>query len=127
LTKEPEKLTPKQARAIECLLTQPTIKAAALACGLTDRTLLNYLDMPHFQEALRAAQQQALDSTVRLLTGASAEAVEVLRAAMHDDTATAGARVRAVEVWLSQMYRLRELLDIEARIAALEARGGDTP
>jgi len=41
-------LTPKQAKALQALLTQPTKAAAAKAAGISVRTLTDYLALPEF-------------------------------------------------------------------------------
>lgn len=115
-------LTPNQLRGIEALMSQATIKAAAESIGVNKRTILNWLELPHFVEALRTAQSQAIDATVRRLAEASSEAVTTLRDAMGDDDTPPAVRVRAADVVLSQLARLTELRDLEARVSMLEQK-----
>ena len=113
-------LTNRQRRAIAALMTSRNIAAAAQAAGVGLRTLHRWLDDPVFQHELKAAEGQAIDAAVRRLAELSGTAIETLRSAMLDDKATTGARVRAADVALSQLLRLKELAELEARVMALE-------
>ncbi len=114
-------LNPRQRRAISALMTCPTLAAAAREAKVSERQLYRWLyDEPVFQKALRTAQDEALSSTVRNLAAMGTEAAETLRAQLSSNDATPGVKVRAGDVILSQMARLSELADLEARIAALE-------
>ena len=113
-------LSPRQRAGINALMTCRTAKAAAAAVGVSERQLLKWLTLPEFQAALREAQRIALDTTVRRLAELSGQAVDTLRDVMRDE-ATPGVKVRAADVSLSQLMRLSELADLEARITALEA------
>ena len=117
---KPGNLTAKQAAAIHALMTARDAKAAAALCGVAYRTVCRWLTQPEFQAALREAQRIALDTTVRRLAELSGAAVDTLRDVMRDEV-TPGVKVRAADVSLSQLMRLSELADLEARITALEA------
>src|SRR5690349_10490606 len=60
-------LTPKQSLAVSALICHSTVKAAATSIGVTDRTLRTWMQSPAFRQALREAQREALDSTMRVL------------------------------------------------------------
>lgn len=114
-------LTPKQRRAISALMTSPTLAAAAVELGMSVRQLYRWLDDPVFVAELKSAESAAIDQAVRRLVELSGAAVDTLDSAMHDDDASQGVKVRAADVALSQLLRLRELYDLEQRITALEA------
>lgn len=113
----------RQRRAIASLMTSPTLAAAARESKVSERQLYRWLDDPTFQMALRSAQDEALSATVRRLATLSAAVVNTLYSAMRDDTAPIGSKIRAADIALTQLMRLKELHDLEERIAALE-RGG---
>ena len=115
-------LTNRQRRAIAALMTSRNIAAAAPAAGVGLRTLHRWLDDRLFVAELKAAESAAIDQAVRRLADLSGTAISALAAAMTDTHATPGARVQAANVALSQLLRLRELHDLEQRIAALEAQ-----
>lgn len=103
------------------LMTSPTLAAAAAELGMSVRQLYRWLDDPVFMAELKAAETAAIDQAVRRLVELSGAAVDTLDSAMHDDNASQGVKVRAADVALSQLLRLRELYDLEQRITALEA------
>jgi phage terminase small subunit len=113
-------VTPKQHRAINALLTEPTITAAALAAKVGLRTLMRWLDNPAFLAALRRAQQAALNGAIRRLAHASGEAVTVLVDGMHEDAVQT--RIRAADLVLGRLPALAQLHDLEERVAKLEDR-----
>lgn len=113
-------LTNRQRRAIAALMSSRNVSAAAQAAGVGLRTLHRWLDDPSFVAELKSAESAAIDQAVRRLAELSGAAIETLAGAMQNTDATTGARVQAANVALSQLLRLRELHDLEQRIAALE-------
>lgn len=114
-------LTPRQRRAIASLMTRPTLAAAARDAKVSERQLYRWLyDDPAFVAELKATESAAIDQAVRRLSELSGTAIDTLDSAMHDNDATTGVKVRAADVSLSQLLRLRELHDLELRVQALE-------
>jgi hypothetical protein len=72
----PEKLTPRQRRAIAALLSSRDVKAAALAAKVGARTLYRWLDDQSFRNALSAAESEAIDTATRRLIGLEDSAVD---------------------------------------------------
>lgn len=58
-------MTPKQAKALQALLTQPTKAAAAAAAGIGERTLRAYLSDPSFMKEYTAAFSRLVDDATR--------------------------------------------------------------
>lgn len=117
-------LTAKQQRAIDALMTERTISDAAKACGVHRRTLERWRQDATFRDALRQAGDEYLAATVRRLVNLSGRAVDVLAVGMVKADAWP-ARIRAADVALGRVLQLRELHELEARIAALEARANE--
>jgi len=115
-------LSPKQRKALESLLTSGNVADAATAANCTRGTLYRWMQLPVFQDALREGEAEALESLSRALVSLGDKATETLRAAMDDIKAPWGVRVRGADVVLTHILRLRELIDIESRLAALEQR-----
>ena len=113
-------LNANQKRALTALLSSPSIRAAAVVCKLSERTLYGYLQTPAFQTELRARQDAVLLSVTAGLSGLSGEAVEVLRATFSDPETSPSVRVRAALGWLSELRRGLELEALADRVAALE-------
>lgn len=115
------KLDRKQEQAIAALLSQPTVEAAANAAGISEKTLKNWLALPEFQAAYRAARQDILDRTVVRLLAASGKAIDTLEANLC--APRPGDQIRAAQTILSHATAGVELLDLAERVKALEERG----
>ena len=114
-------LTSNQRRALAALLAHPTITAAATACGLTERTLYRYMDLEPFRAALAGREGAIIDAATRRLLALAGDAVNVLRDVMNDPNASHYERLRAADLVLARLLQMRELRDVETRLAALEA------
>jgi hypothetical protein len=114
-------LKSEQLKAIEALVTIGTVAAAASAADRAPKTIHTWLKLPEFVAVLREAEAAALDNLSRELVGLAGEAVATLRATMASETASAGIKIRAAEVVLTNLLKLRELYQFEARLAAMEA------
>jgi hypothetical protein len=120
-----KELTPKQTRAISALLTAKDVGTAAREAGIGERTLYTWLDEPAFREELKLAERQAIEAVTRRLAGIATHALTVITNIMADETTPASVRLRAATTILDQMLKIRELADLEERIAALEALSGN--
>lgn len=113
-------LTAKQLRAIAVLLSAATVYEAAVALHVHERTLRRWLAEPAFRAELRAAEDAAIDAATRRLIGVVDGSIEALIEVRDDEQSPAHSRVRAAQVCLETLVKLRELRDIESRLAALE-------
>jgi hypothetical protein len=118
-------LTSAQVRAIEALLTLPSITAAAKTVGVTDRTLRRWLaeDGP-FKGAVRQARADMLThASARLAAACSAAAdtlVELLDSEVRDEV-----RVAAARSILASAAKAEEVDNLAARLEELEKRAAD--
>lgn len=119
-TEKPGKLPAKQVKAISALLSHRTQAEAACAAGIGERTLATWLTQPQFQTALRAAEGDAIDAAVREMLSLQGDAIDVLAGLMSDVEVKASVRLRAAQITLDNLLRLRELRNVEARLARLE-------
>lgn len=115
-----DRLTPKQRAAIAALLAGETYGAAATAAQISPKTLFRWRADPVFVAELRAGQAELIRAATAALASAAHPAVNVLRAILEDPDARPGERIRAAAVILEQLLRLKEQVDLEARILALE-------
>ena len=113
-------LSPKQQRALEALLTRPTMKEAAAAAGVSETTLWRYMKDPAFSGELREARRLAYDHTIARLQRDSGDAVTVLRGLMMKEDAPAAARVSAARTLLDYADRFAEVDDLRGRLEELE-------
>ena len=125
-------LTHKQTAAIAVLLAQPTIADAARVARVSERTLRNWLALPAFRAAFRAAGRQLLESTIGRMQGLAGEALDTLRRNLKSDKPAV--EVRAAIGILDQCARaaerseLTEQLDeLARRLETLEGMGNTTP
>ena len=110
----------KKEEAIAALLNQRSIEEAARVAGIGYKTLLRWMQIPEFQEALRKARRDAVaQSTARLQQATSAAATTLLKV-MVDPATPASTRVRAAESVINHAQKAIEIEDIQVRLAALE-------
>jgi len=114
-------LSTNQKKALVAILAHKTIRAAAMASNLADRTLWRYLEDEPFKQALRKAQEGLYKEITNRLTTGMNQALDELESLMTGANSE-GVRRQAVSEWLSLALRLRELTDIETRISDLESR-----
>jgi hypothetical protein len=114
-----KKLSTAQYRAIASLLTKGAPTIAALDAGISRSTLYRWQHEPLFVAALRDAEQEAVEGLARSLAGLGDSAADTLRDALSPAQKIT-VRLRAAEVVINNLLRLRELVTLEARIEALE-------
>ncbi len=107
------------------LLEAPSIRAAAEAASIGERTAWTYLSDPDVKAELAARQDAVLGEAARRLAREMGAALDVLCAIMRDASATDAARVSAARAVLDSGLRLSELVSLSDRVAALEERMGD--
>ena len=116
-----QKTTAKQARAIEALLTCPTMEQAADQAGVNRRTLTRWLDDQAFRAALTAAEDQALDRVARRLLAMADKALDAIENVIDNPVQPgAGNKRLAAQTALDQLSRITELRNLEARLERLE-------
>ena len=111
----------KKELAIAALLTHGSVEDAARAVDLNQNTLLNWLKIPAFVKAYRAARREVVTQSVARLQQATGAAGTVMLKLMTDPNVPAAVRLRAAECVFDRAMKGIEIEDIEARVAALEA------
>jgi hypothetical protein len=117
-----EDLRPREARAIDALLTEATIEAAAMKTGVSSRTLRRWLHREDFYQAFRCARGKAMESALQRLQESTGVAVRVLVEIAADESAKPADRLRASNSILDYSIRGAELLAFSERLARLEER-----
>lgn len=110
----------KKEEAIAALLTQRNIEEAAKATGIAPNTLLNWLKLPEFESAYRAARRDTFKQSIARLQQATSAAVTTLLKVMVDAATPASTKVRAADSVLDHAAKAIEIEDIEARVSELE-------
>ena len=119
------RLTQKQKLALAALLAGGTETQAAAAAGVNPRTLARWRESEAFRDALRDESAALVQDALAALRALLRPAAMVLWRVLADDQMSAACRLRAAGMVLENVLRLGELVDHEARIAALERGAGD--
>src|SRR3712207_8134059 len=113
-------LTPKQEKAVACLLATATITDAAQRAGVGETTLYRWLKEPDFAAAYRDARREAVGQAIARLQHLSSAAAFVLANTMADRSTPASVKVRVASKILHLSLRAVELEDLDERITTLE-------
>src|SRR5262245_36089710 len=113
-----EKLSRKQELAIEALLSEATIVAAAAKAGLGEKTLRRWIQRRSFADAYRIAREKAFANALANLRAASQDAVETLRIALSHPSGPL--RVRAATAILELGSR-SQVVDLAQQSTSQEA------
>jgi hypothetical protein len=105
---------------IAALLSHKNLETAARAAEISLNTLKRWLKDAEFDAAYREARRAAFCQSIAWLQEASGAAAKTVLRIMLDPKVSAGTRLHAAEVVLSQGARALEFEDIEARLAELE-------
>lgn len=111
-------LTAPQRRVVEAILTHTNATSAAASLGCSRAALYRHLRHDAVQAALRDAQQQIIESTLRNLNRLSDEAVAGLATLLKSDIDTV--RLSACRLVLEQTLKYTAQIDIERRLQAIE-------
>ena len=116
-----EKMTRRWEQAIISLLTHATIGQAAKAAKVNEATLRRWMREPQFREAYHNARADLLQQALGHAAEGLVEAALVLRHILRNQDAPASARVAAAKALFDLALKDRDLEDLEARLAVLEA------
>jgi hypothetical protein len=112
------KLSWKQDRAIQALLQEPTIEAAAGAASVSRVTIFRWLNQPEFKTRYLAARRQVVDTAIAELQRHTGDAVQTLVRNMT--SGTPHVEVRAALGVLDQAIKGVEVAELEERIGRIE-------
>ena len=117
------RLSAKKQLALAALLQGQTMGAAADAAGVNPKTLYLWRQDAHFRAELQAGERELVAGALRALETLARPAVVLLGKVVLDAEARPADRLRAASAILENVLRLKEILDLESRVAALEAKG----
>ena len=109
----------KDDTAILALACGATVEKAAQQAQLSKRTLYRRLADPAFRRQVQAVRGDMVQRTAGTLTAAATEAVKTLLALQQAST-PAAVRLGAARAVLEIGIKVREVADLEERLAALE-------
>lgn len=117
-------ISPKQRKAIESLLTSGSVEAAATTANVSRDTLYRWMKDPTFIAELRLVEAEAVQGLSRCLVGLGEQATKALRDAL-DEKQPITIRIRAAETVTDRLLKIRELVEIESRLSALENQANE--
>ncbi len=120
-------LSRKQTAFVLALLEHSTVRDAARAAGIAERSGWRYLGLPSVRGALAQRQDAAMAQATTSIVGDMGAARQVLRDAMQDAHTPMGVRVRAAGLLLDCGLRLFELVALAQRVSDLERMVKDDP
>jgi transposase len=107
------------AALITALAAGHSIKEAAKIAGVGERTAHRRLDDPAFKERVSEMRTEFLSEAVGRLSDATTEAAKTLRSLLESKSDSV--RLSAARSILEFAPKLRETVELERRLAALEA------
>lgn len=114
----------KDEKIIAALLSTPTIREAAKAAGVGERTIYSRLNDSEFNAKYAEARLGLLKGHTAALQGHLGKAIEVMAAIMNDTETPPQTRLNAAESIVRNTLKLTEQTDILDRIKALEDAEG---
>ncbi len=102
-----------------------TVEAAARECQLSVRTVYRRFRDPKCKARVQEARGEMVKRSAGMLTAAAGESVRTLLA-LQKESITPAVRLGAARAVLELGIKVRELADLEARLAALESQAGIT-
>lgn len=112
-------MTPRQNKAIQALMTQPTKAEAAKAAGISPATLRRYLADEEFKREYNKALSELVKEAATQARQHLAPALQCLRDIVDDETKPCTARVQASRALIDYGLQLISFADIEEQIEEL--------
>jgi hypothetical protein len=102
-----------------------TVEGAARQCKVSERTVYRRLREPKFKARVQEARGEMVKRSAGMLTAAAGASVQTLLS-LQKESAPPAVRLGAARAVIELGVKVRELADLEARIAALEEQAGIT-
>lgn len=112
--------TDKDDAIIAALISHSTVKAAAKACGVSERKIYTRLQDQAFKERYDNARHSLLEQSTAYLQGIVCEAIEKMREIMTDPENTAQLQLNAADCIMRNCLKLTETNDILAQITEIK-------
>lgn len=107
-------------RIILALLSAPTVREAAAAAGVSERTVYARLKEPAFNQKLAEARREMWRGHAVALQGQLGKAISTISRIMCDTDAPPQVRLNASAEIIRSSMKMTELVDVVERVNALE-------
>ena len=111
--------------ALDALITGATVKQAAEAAGISEKTVRRWLDEPAFAAEIAEARRTITNNIMAAVKSKAVQATDVLGEIMSNQKASPYARVQAAKTVLDTAFKAIETAEIIDRIEKLEAAADD--
>ena len=112
----------KDFEAIDALITEPTIQAAAERVGLGERTVRRWLQNPDFRKRYEDERMHRLHAALQDLDEAAPRAIELLSSMFDDSFSERKDRIQAAKVLLDAALKKLQVYQVERRLRVLEQK-----
>src|ERR1700731_3078398 len=119
-TQNSKELTANQDKALAALISQPSVRKAAVAAGLGEATIWRYLRDDKFRRAYLDARHGLVDHATTQMSQSASAAATVLEEIMNDKKLPPNARINAAKTVLQKAQYGVEIEDCLERLSALQ-------
>ena len=105
---------------LAALLSNPTVKKAAAACGVSETQIYARLRNAAFKEKYVRARHELLAQSTAYLQGITGEAIQKMRDIMNDPDASPQVQLNAANAIASNSLKMTEQADILAQLDELK-------
>ena len=105
---------------IAALLANGTIKAAAAAAGVSERTVYDRMNTGDFQALYKAAKADLIRAAVFSLNGKINAAIDTVAAIMEDESNNVAVRLQAAQTILNNAGRFAQRLQADETSVAVQ-------
>ena len=98
---------------IAALLNNGTLKAAAAAAGVSERTIYDRMNNGEFQALYKAAKADLIRAAVFSLNSKVQAAIDTVAAVMHDENNNAAVRLQAAQTILNNAGKFAQRLQAD--------------
>ena len=106
---------------IASLISNPTVRAAATACGVSETQIYARLRDPVFRKEYDRARREMLEQSTAYVQGVVSDAIKKMYAVMNDENAAPQIQLNAAEAIVRTSLKMTEQTDIIGQIAELTA------
>ena len=104
---------------ISALISNPTVRAAAAACGVSATPIYARLRTPAFKEKYDNARRELLEQSTAYIQGIVSEAIKTMYDVMKDPDASQQVRLNAADTITRNSLKLTEQIDILGQLAEI--------